>query len=108
MVQQPEVRIYSLQETAVSEGICLNVRTSFSEKLRLIFKLSSYILIWKTEDNLIFLFASTPMKPDLYINQAMFPTDQMARKTPRSYGETGVFMNIGRSEMLTIQTISQK
>lgn len=53
----------------------------FSE--RLIFRLNTYTLIWKTENNLIFLFASTLMKRDQYINQASFPTDQMVRKTLR-------------------------
>lgn len=106
--QQPEIRIYSLYEPAVSEGVYLDTRTSFSERLRLIFKLSTYILIWKTEDNLIFLFASTLTKRDQYINQASFPTDQMARKTPRCYEKIGFFMNIAISEMLIIQTIREK
>lgn len=77
----------------------------FSERLRLIFKLNTYTLICKTEDSLIFLFASTLMKRDEYINQASFPTDQ-TRKTSRSCGKLGVFMNSSMSEML--QTIREK
>lgn len=106
--QQPQVRVYSLYERAVSVEIYLDTRTSFSERLRLIFKLSTYILIWKTEDNLIFLFACTLTKRDQYINQVSFPTNLMGRKTPKCYEKTGFFMNIAMSKMLIIQTIREK
>lgn len=105
--QQPEVRKYSLEDTAVSEEVYLDTRTSFSERLRLIFKLSFYTLIWKSEDNLIFLFSSKLTKRDQYINQASFPTDWTARKTYRNCGKAGFFMNISMSEMLIIQTIRE-
>lgn len=99
--------IFTIRDSSF-RGNYLDTRTSFSERLRVIFKLSTYILRWKTEDNLIFLFAATLTKRDQYINHASLPTDQMATKTPRCYEKTGFFMNIAMSEMLIIQTIREK